>query len=119
MNLRTWVEKSVGHFVSARLFKITGLDPLMEGSEEELHRALHEAVQRYPGVFPRDVVRLAEMYHPGGKGGDAPANEAQKSRTEGKGDEAAVEVVEAAEEKVTKGKSEVSETGKGKRKGGK
>lgn len=122
MNLRTWVEKAVGHFVSARLFKIAGLDPLMEGSREELHRALHEAVRKYPGVFPRDVVRLAETYRTATWASveetpaEMPAEQVQKAaeteETEAKREEASEEVADGAEVKK-RGKK-----GSRKRKGG-
>ena len=62
--LRAWLEGLRGHYVAPHLLKAIGLNPQMEGTEEELTAALKEAAQEHPRLFKTilyDVVKILRI----------------------------------------------------------
>ncbi len=62
--LRAWLEGLRGHYVAPHLLEAIGLDPQMEGTEEELTAALREAAQEHPRLFKTilyDVVKILRI----------------------------------------------------------
>jgi len=105
--LRAWLEGLRGHYVAPHLIKAIGLDPQMEGTEEELTAALKEAAQEHHRLFKTilyDVVKILRI--------ELPEEKPKKKETKGEEEKQAPTQEETKEEKPKKEKTSTKKPAK-------